>query len=100
MPTTFNALVGTPPDAFASGDFAHPTISRFYSMSLIGRIFVILFGLLAASLVAGAILVGAVLFPALSDFVDGPIDPSIFRTEIFPPSKKSTQNHRGDASLH
>src|SRR3954464_12380534 len=46
-------------------------------MSLIGRIFVILFGLLAASLVAGAILVSAVLFPALSDFADGPIDPSV-----------------------
>src|SRR4051794_17143756 len=46
-------------------------------MSLIGRIFVILFGLFAASLVAGAILVSAVLFPALSDFADGPIDPSV-----------------------
>ena len=46
-------------------------------MSLIGRIFVILFGLLAASLVAGAVLVGAVLFPAFSDFADGPIDPAV-----------------------
>src|SRR3954468_374177 len=46
-------------------------------MSLIGRMLVILFGLLAASLVAGAILVGAVLFPTLSDFADGPIDPSV-----------------------
>jgi hypothetical protein len=46
-------------------------------MSLIGRLFVILLGLLAASLVAGAILIGAVLFPALSDFADGPIDPSV-----------------------
>src|SRR4051812_30837648 len=46
-------------------------------MSLIGRIVVILFGLLAASLVAGAILVGAVLFPALSDLAEGPIDPSV-----------------------
>jgi hypothetical protein len=45
-------------------------------MSLIGRLFVILFGFLAASLVAGAIVVGAVLFPALSDFADGAIDPS------------------------
>src|SRR3954471_13672314 len=45
-------------------------------MSLIGRLFVILFGLLAASLAAGAIIVGAVLFPAFSDFADGPIDPS------------------------
>jgi hypothetical protein len=47
-------------------------------MSLIGRLFVILLGFLAASLVAGAIVVGAVLFPALSDFADGPIDPSAF----------------------
>jgi hypothetical protein len=46
-------------------------------MYLIGRILVILFGLLAASLVAGAILVGAVLFPAFSDFADGPIDPAV-----------------------
>ncbi|MEA2835959.1 MAG: hypothetical protein QOD89_509 [Bradyrhizobium sp.] len=45
-------------------------------MSLIARLFVILLGFLAASLVAGAIVVGAVLFPALSDFADGPIDPS------------------------
>src|SRR3954453_5221826 len=47
------------------------------AMSLIGRVFIILFGLLAACFVAGAILVGAVLFPALSDFADGPIDPSV-----------------------
>jgi hypothetical protein len=45
-------------------------------MALIGRLFVILLGFIAASLVAGAIVVGAVLFPALSDFADGPIDPS------------------------
>ena len=45
-------------------------------MSLIARLFVILLGFIAASLVAGAIVVGAVLFPALSDFADGPIDPS------------------------
>jgi hypothetical protein len=45
-------------------------------MALIGRLFVILFGFLAASLVAGAIVVGAVLFPAWSDFAEGPIDPS------------------------
>src|ERR1700710_3344878 len=45
-------------------------------MSLIARVFVILFGFLAASLVAGAIVVGAVLFPGLSDFADGPIDSS------------------------
>jgi hypothetical protein len=51
-------------------------------MSLIGRIFVILLGLFAASLVAGAILVGAVLFPALSDFPDAPIDPSVLNVMI------------------
>jgi hypothetical protein len=45
-------------------------------VALIGRLFVILLGFLLASLVAGAIVVGAVLFPALSDFADGPIDPS------------------------
>jgi hypothetical protein len=45
-------------------------------MSLIGRLFVILLGFVAASLVAGAIVVCAVLFPALSDFADGPADPS------------------------
>jgi hypothetical protein len=45
-------------------------------MALIGRLFVIFFGFLAACLVAGMIVVGAVLFPAVSDFADGPIDPS------------------------
>jgi hypothetical protein len=45
-------------------------------MSLIGRLFAILFGFLAASLVAGAIVVGAVLFPEFSDLAMGPIDPS------------------------
>ncbi|HEY3792473.1 MAG TPA: hypothetical protein VGM09_11630 [Bradyrhizobium sp.] len=41
-------------------------------MALIGRLFVILFGFLAACLVAGIIVVGAVLVPEFSDF--GPID--------------------------
>src|SRR3979490_383683 len=45
-------------------------------MALIGRLFVILFGFLAACLVAGMIVVGAVLFPEFSDLSDGPIDPS------------------------
>src|ERR1700709_2056865 len=45
-------------------------------MSLIGRLFAILVGFIAASLVAGRICVGAVLFPVFSDFADGPIDPS------------------------
>src|ERR1700692_922576 len=44
-------------------------------MALIGRLFVILFGFLAACLVAGMIVVGAVLFPEFSDFGSTPIDP-------------------------
>src|ERR1700683_3392310 len=44
-------------------------------MALIGRLFVILFGFLAACLVAATIVVGAVLFPEFSDFGSGPIDP-------------------------
>jgi hypothetical protein len=43
-------------------------------MALIGRLFAILFGFLAACLVAGIIVVGAVLFPELSEFAGGPID--------------------------
>jgi hypothetical protein len=44
-------------------------------MALIGRLFVILFGFFAASLVAGMIIVGAVLFPEFSDLGTGPVDP-------------------------
>ena len=44
-------------------------------MALIGRLFVILFGFLAASLVAGMIVVGAIMFPEFSDLGAGPIDP-------------------------
>src|ERR1700681_1009062 len=44
-------------------------------MALIGRLFVILFGFLAACLVAGMIVVGAVLFPEFSDLGSGPVDP-------------------------
>src|ERR1700723_4010303 len=44
-------------------------------MALIGRLFIVLIGFLAACLVAGMIVVGAVLFPELSDFGTGPIDP-------------------------
>ena len=47
-------------------------------MALIGRLFVILFGFLAACLVAGAIVVVAVLFPEFSDLGHGPIDPDAF----------------------
>src|SRR5258708_38493307 len=43
-------------------------------MALIGRLFVILFGFLAACLVAGIIVVCAVLFPEFSDLGTGPID--------------------------
>jgi hypothetical protein len=45
-------------------------------MALIGRLFVILFGFLAACLVAGMIVVGAVLYPEFSDLATGPIDQS------------------------
>lgn len=44
-------------------------------MALIGRLFVILFAFIAASLVAGAIVVCAVLFPEFSDLGTGPVDP-------------------------
>jgi hypothetical protein len=43
-------------------------------MALIGRLFVILFGFLAACLVAGIVVVCAVLFPEFSDLGAGPID--------------------------
>lgn len=43
-------------------------------MSLIGRLFVILFGFLAAAMTAGIIVVGAVLWPEFSDLDAGPID--------------------------
>src|SRR4051812_45377118 len=43
-------------------------------MALIGRLFVILFAFLAACLVAGMIVVGAVLFPEFSDLGNGPVD--------------------------
>jgi hypothetical protein len=47
-------------------------------MSLIGRLFAIAFGFLFASLAAGLIVVGALLVPALSDVVDGPVDQDAF----------------------
>jgi hypothetical protein len=46
----------------------------FACMALIARLFVILFGFLAACLVAGVIVVGAVLFPEFSDLGEGPVD--------------------------
>jgi hypothetical protein len=50
------------------------TAFRIDTMALIGRLFVILFGFLAACLVAGIIVVCAVLFPEFSDLGAGPID--------------------------
>lgn len=44
-------------------------------MALIGRLFVILFAFFAASLVAGMIVVGAIMFPEFSDLGAGPVDP-------------------------
>lgn len=46
-------------------------------MALIGRLFVILFAFLASCLVAGMIVVGAVLFPEFTDLGIGNIDPAI-----------------------
>jgi hypothetical protein len=46
-------------------------------MALIGRLFVILFGFFAACLVAGMIVVAAVLFPEFSDLGAGPVDPAV-----------------------
>jgi hypothetical protein len=45
-------------------------------MALIGRLVVILFGFFAACLVAGMIVVAAVLFPEFTDLGTGPIDSS------------------------
>ncbi len=46
-------------------------------MALIGRLFVIFFGFLAACLVAGIVVVTAVLFPDFSDLGAGPVDQSV-----------------------
>ena len=46
-------------------------------MALIGRLFVILFAFLAASFVAGMIVVGAIMFPEFSDLGAGPVDPGV-----------------------
>jgi hypothetical protein len=47
-------------------------------MALIGRLFVIFLGFLAACLVAGMIVIFAVLFPELSDLDTGTIDQNAF----------------------
>ncbi|MBB1089934.1 hypothetical protein HUU61_01405 [Rhodopseudomonas palustris] len=44
-------------------------------MALIGRLFAIAFGFLFASLAAGLVIVGTMLFPELSDIAGAPIDP-------------------------
>lgn len=51
-------------------------------MALIVRLFVIAFGFLAASLVAGMIIVAAVLFPELSDLGAGPVDQGVLQVVI------------------
>jgi hypothetical protein len=45
-------------------------------MALIGRLIVIFFAFLFACLAAGMIVVGAVLYPEITDLGTGPIDPS------------------------
>src|SRR6202043_3406769 len=50
-------------------------VDGFGCMALIGRLFVILFAFLAASLVAGMIVIGAIMFPEFSDLGAGPVDP-------------------------
>jgi hypothetical protein len=47
-------------------------------MALIGRFIVICFGFLAACLVAGMIVVAAVMFPEFSDLGAGPADQGVF----------------------
>jgi len=46
----------------------------WFLMALIGRLFVIAFGFLAACLVAGMIIVAAIMFPEFSDLGSGPVD--------------------------
>jgi hypothetical protein len=48
-------------------------------MALIGRLIVICFGFLAACLVAGMIVVAAVMFPDFSDLGAGPTDLGVFQ---------------------
>ncbi|MBV8924885.1 MAG: hypothetical protein JOZ74_05890 [Bradyrhizobium sp.] len=43
-------------------------------MALIGRLFVIAFAFLAACLVAGMVIVAAIMFPEFSDLGSGPVD--------------------------
>jgi phosphotransferase system glucose/maltose/N-acetylglucosamine-specific IIC component len=48
-------------------------------MALIGHLFAIAIGFLAACLVAGMIIVIAVLFPEFSDLGSGPVDQGVFQ---------------------
>src|SRR5450432_193739 len=52
------------------------------TMAMIGRLFVVLFAFLAACLVAGIIVVFAVLFPELSDLGTGSIDQNALNVVI------------------
>jgi hypothetical protein len=54
--------------------FRHRRLSGAPLMSLIGRLFVVLFGFFAAALTAGIVVVAAVLWPEFSDLDAGPID--------------------------
>jgi|SRR6185437_8846708 len=47
-------------------------------MTLLGRLFVVFVGFLAACLVAGMIIVGALLFPEFSEHGAGPVDQGAF----------------------
>src|SRR3569832_95703 len=51
-------------------------------MLLIGRLFVIFFAFLAACFVAGADVVGAVMFPEFSDLGAGPVDPGVLNVVL------------------
>jgi hypothetical protein len=46
-------------------------------MALLGRLIVIFFAFLAACLVAGMVVVGAIMFPEFSDLGAGPVDPGV-----------------------
>ena len=46
-------------------------------MALIGRLFVVFFAFLAACLVAGIVVVVAIMFPEFSDLGAGPVDPGV-----------------------
>lgn len=51
-------------------------------MRLIGRLIIIAFAFIAASLVAGMIVVGALLFPEFSDIAGGDIDPGVIHVML------------------